>query len=163
RTRRAGDGAFIVNSRLSDSDFKRGLSNTLGVLETKTYQPYLRNTGVLGMATPDRIDAFQGHSGNFKTTGHTVWTDGRVHHAGVTTTFTPNRVVPYVFDNEFYDIDYTTQQEGNSRSITTTAAVTSRSHHSNVVNVLLMDGSVQTFSDSIDLSAYRQMGRRLEH
>lgn len=160
QTRRAGDGAFVVNSRLSDADFKRGLSNTLGVLETKTYQPYLRNTGVIGMTTPERIDAFQSHAGNFKTTGHTVWTDGRVHHAGVTTTFTPNRVVPYVYDNEFYDIDYTTQQEGNSRSIPTTAAVTSRSHHSGVVNVLLMGGAVQTFSDSIDLDAYRKMGRR---
>ena len=31
-------------------------------------------------------------------TGHTVWCDGRVHHAGFTTTFVPNTVVPYVVD-----------------------------------------------------------------
>lgn len=31
-----------------------------------------------------------------KTTGHTEWPDGRVHHTGFTATMTPNTYVPYV-------------------------------------------------------------------
>ncbi|MEC8554123.1 MAG: DUF1559 domain-containing protein [Planctomycetota bacterium] len=159
-TRSAGDGAFIVNSKLGDRDFTDGLSNSLAIAEVKTYQPYLRNTGVENMAAPSRIDAFRDHSGEFKMTGHTVWPDGRIHHAGVTVTYTPNQTIPFVFENQFYDIDYSTQQEGNSNSVATLAAVTSRSHHAGLVNVCMMDGSVRSLNDNIDLRTYRALGTR---
>lgn len=159
-SRQGGDGAFIVNSKFGPEGFADGLSNTLAVSEAKTYQPYLRNTGVDGLPIPENIDFFLDHTGDFKTTGHTVWPDGRVHHAGLTTTFTPNRVIPYVIDNQLYDIDYSTQQEGNSNSVDTLAAVTARSYHQGLVNTLLMDGSIHTISNSIDLKVYRSLGTR---
>jgi prepilin-type N-terminal cleavage/methylation domain-containing protein len=157
---RGGNGAFIVNGEVSDRDFKRGMSNTYGALEVKTYQPYLRNTGVAAMAMPDNIDAFQTHQGSFKTTGHTVYPDGRIHHTGVTATFTPNRIVPYVYNNEFFDIDYSTQQEGNSNDTSTLAAITARSYHTGGVNGMLMDGSVTFIPNGTDRIVYRQMAKR---
>lgn len=160
RNRVHGDGAFVVNGNLKFSDFVDGLSNTVAALEVKTYQPYLRNTGWSPVSPPEKIDAFQEHAGQFKLTGHSVWPDGRVHHSGVTTTFSPNRFIPYVHENQLYDIDYSTQQEGRSRAFATSAAITSRSHHSGFVNLLRMDASVTTLSNSIDLSVYRAIGTR---
>ncbi len=155
-----GEGAFIVNGRLRPSDFPDGLSHTLAVGEVKTYQPYLRNTLMNGWATPDSPAGFLRHQGEFKATGHTVWPDGRVHHAGITTTFGPNTLVPHQRDGTTFDIDYSTQQEGLSSTQPTLAAITSRSHHSELVNMLLMDGSVQSLSDHIDLRTYRALGTR---
>lgn len=155
-----GDGAFIVNSKLRSSDFSDGLSNTLAAAEVKTYQAYLRNTRLNGLPVPIATDVFQNHFGDFKTTGHTVWPDGRVHHAGITTTFTPNRVIPYQFENELFDIDYSSQQEGNSRVFATFAAVTARSHHIGIVNVLWMDASVRVIQNGVDLKLYRSLGTR---
>lgn len=163
RTWRSGDGVFTVNGRLRPSNILDGLSNTLGMAEVKTYQPYLRNTQVSGLLLPQQIDVFQSHVGEFKKTGHSVWPDGRVHHSGITTTFTPNRTIPFVHGNQFYDIDYSTQQEGNSVRVETRAAVTARSHHAGLVNGLLMDGSVRSISDQVDLSTYRRLGTRAGH
>ncbi len=159
-TLRGGDGVFIVNGHLRLTDVRDGLSNTLAAAEVKTYQPYLRNTQRSLPNIPDQIDTFRDHLGEFKTTGHTVWPDGRIHHSGVTTTFSPNQVVPFVHQNRFYDIDYSTQQEGNSARHDTYAAVTARSYHTGRVNSLRMDGSVHIISNSIDLSLYRALGSR---
>lgn len=155
-----GDGAFIVNSRLRPSDFRDGLSNTLAVGEVKTYQPYLRNSRRADLDVPQSTLEYSCFGGDFKTTGHTVWPDGRVHHTGVTTTFAPNTRVPYLHDGQTFDIDYTTQQEGFSSTISTLAAITSRSHHDQLVNMLMMDGSVRAISESIELDTYRGLGTR---
>lgn len=155
-----GDGAFIVNSRLQPRDFVDGLSSTLAVAEVKTYQAYLRNTQRTGVPIPNSVDAFEGHTGEFKQSGHTVWPDGRVHHTGVTTAYTPNRVIPYGYGNRIYDIDYSTQQEGNSSQYDTVAAITARSHHPGIVNTCLMDGSVRAISEQIQLDVYRSLGTR---
>lgn len=154
-----GNGTFIVNGNLRANHISDGLSNTFAAAEIKTYQPYLRNTNVT-MEIPADIDAFQTHTGDFKTTGHSVWPDGRVHHSGFTTTFTPNRIVPYVHKNQSFDIDYTSQQEGKSLSEPTQAAITARSHHLGYVNVLLMDGACKPISNSIDIKIYRALSTR---
>ena len=97
--------------------------------------------------------------GEFKLdTGHTVWCDGRVHHTGVTTVFTPNTNVPYRQGGRKFDIDYNSQQEGRDLTRPTYAAVTSRSFHPGGVNVAHMDGSVTFISDSIDLVIWRALG-----
>ncbi|RMF43167.1 MAG: DUF1559 domain-containing protein [Planctomycetota bacterium] len=159
-TRASGDGAVIVNGSLRDRDFRDGLSMTLLASEGRTYQPYLRNVGWVTSAPPDRIDAFTGLTGQFKTTGHTVWPDGRAHHTCFTTAFNPNQKIPYIENNTLYDIDFTSQQEGKSAVLPTVSAVTARSHHAGIVNAARMDGSVFSLSDEVDRSVYRALGTR---
>ncbi|MEM9827227.1 MAG: DUF1559 domain-containing protein [Planctomycetota bacterium] len=156
----AGDGAFIVNGMLTPAAFLDGLSQTLAIAEVKTYQPYLRNlTTPLPVELPT-LDTVRSMRGQFKTTGHTVWPDGRVHHSGVTTAFPPGTRVLFEADGVLWDIDFTTQQEGKSMDKPTYAAITSRSHHPGVVQIARMDGSVSTINLSIDPQIYRAMGTR---
>jgi prepilin-type processing-associated H-X9-DG protein len=120
----------------------------------------LRNTNDPGATVPTTPADIAELSGQLKSTGHTVWPDGRVHHSGVTTVFTPNTRVSYLSDGTEYDIDFNSQQEGKSATRITYAAVTSRSHHSGMVNVLLMDGSVRSIADGIDVTTWRALGTR---
>ncbi len=164
--RRGGDGAFIVNGNLSDGKISDGFDNTLAVSEVKTYQPYVRNAESVGAFPPVDSGVFRRVVGQFKTTGHTVWPDGRVHHTGITTSFVPNTFVPYDAGDErnlgrgFWDIDYTSQQEGKSSSKTTYAAITARSYHVGRVNAVMLSGRVISVSDTIDRSAYQSLGTR---
>ena len=104
-------------------------------------------------------------SNNKANSGHTEWTDGRVHQTGFTTTLTPNTAVltgatwP---DNDKGFVDYTNCRENKScgGTETTFAAITSRSFHPGMVNVVMMDGSSRTISDSIELKVWRAMGTR---
>ncbi|MEM0926136.1 MAG: DUF1559 domain-containing protein [Planctomycetota bacterium] len=160
---RSGDGAFIVNGRLSPAAFLDGLSNTLAVAEVKTYQPYLRNLTTPALSqlpTPEEIHLLRGQ---FKTTGHTVWPDGRVHHSGVTTAFAPGTKLLYETEGQVFDIDFTTQQEGKSSVRSTWAAITSRSHHAGLVQIARMDGSVTAITTAVDLELYRALGTRAGH
>ena len=83
-----------------------------------------------------------------------------MHHSGFTTVFTPNTLVPHVVSGRSYDIDYNSRQEGNSATIRTFAAITSRSHHKGLVTVAMLDGSVRTVSDEISIDVWRGMGTR---
>ncbi|MEL6894519.1 MAG: DUF1559 domain-containing protein [Planctomycetota bacterium] len=164
RRGRGGDGAFIVNGRLRPAAFLDGLSQTIAMAEVKTYQPYLRN---LRDVHDDEISAgpptalmLHDLDGQFKTTGHTVWPDGRVHHTGITTTYAPGTRVSHTHDGQTYDIDFSTQQEGKSNVRSTFAAITARSHHPGIVQMARMDGSVSALTHSIDLDLYRALGTR---
>jgi prepilin-type processing-associated H-X9-DG protein len=165
-----GDGVFYPNSRDGPAAITDGLSNTLGAAEVKAFTPYMRNSPDPGPAvpsTPAQVAAMAatgqpklGPSTN-DCTGHTEWPDGRVHHSGFTTIFTPNTRVPFDFNGATYDIDYNSRQEGNSATQPTYAAITSRSYHSGgIVNVLMMDGSVRSVSKSINIGVWRALGTR---
>ncbi|MCI0360453.1 MAG: DUF1559 domain-containing protein [Planctomycetaceae bacterium] len=163
-----GDGSLFVNSQLSPAAFLDGLSNTLCTSEAKAFTPYIRNTADPGPLPPAAVTAFQGMSGQLKlgpslndNTGHTEWCDGRVHHSGFTTVFTPNTKVPYDSSGRTYDIDFNSRQEGQSATQPTYAAITARSYHSGgIVNAALMDGSVRTIARTISLPVWRAMGTR---
>lgn len=168
-TKRGGDGVFHVNSRIGPEAIKDGLSNTLGAAEVKAFTSYFRNTSNPGPtvpASPSAIAALASGA-SFKlgpetnqNTGHTEWCDGRVHHSGITTVFTPNTLVSYVHtDGRTYDVDYNSRQEGDPTQ-PTYAAVTARSYHSDVVNSLLMDGSARPLNNAIDLTIWRALGTR---
>jgi hypothetical protein len=96
--------------------------------------------------------------------GHTEWTDGRVHHQGFTTTLSPNGKLILANSSNLCpagaDIDYSSQQEGTSATISTVAVITSRSYHSGIVNSALVDGSVRSMANSIDLRVWRALGTR---
>ncbi len=177
-TGQGGDGAFYPNAGLGLSQFTDGTSNTLLAAEVKAWQPYRRNGGPPTASIPTsaaEAQAVAASGTHFKHTGHTEWPDGRVHHEGITTVLTPNSFLPCsdfiefksnATRNPFYpkiwDCDYNSWQEGKD-SINGTpsyAIVTSRSHHAGMIQAALVDGSVHTVSNSIDLSVWRALGTR---
>jgi len=165
-----GSGAFFPNAGLGAQSFTDGMSNTLMLAEVKGWQPYWRNTN---NATPTIVNSTEGlcslaTSGDkVRETAHTEWVDGRVHQIGFTATFTPNTNVSC----NGADIDWNNHRVKGwepsningylSESVTTYAAVTSRSYHSgNVVNIAMMDASVDIISSDIDLTVWRAMATR---
>ncbi|MFN0051141.1 MAG: DUF1559 domain-containing protein, partial [Planctomycetales bacterium] len=160
-----GDGAFAPNSRMRPADFVDGMSNTLGFAEIKAYTPNVGNGREGTDEIPDSVAAYS--AGNYSPNGHTEWVDGKVHETGFTTAFPPNSKTvvtgtgapaggPFVGD-------FISCKEGGSacagRPIY--AAVTSRSFHTGMVNVLLMDGSCRSISDSIHRPTWRGLGTRM--
>lgn len=160
RTRRAGNGAFAPNSSFSPANFQDGMTNTLAFSEVKAFTPYLRDGGA-GPATPPPPSGISALGGSFKTnSGHTESVDGRVHQTGFTTTYTPNTEVLHVDGGTEYDIDYTSCREDKSCGTAVRAAVTSRSFHTGIVNACLMDGSVRSVAETVDLQLWRNLGNR---
>jgi len=164
-SRRGGTGAFYPNSFLGLQNFRDGTSTTLMASEVHAWTPYYRNGGTPTAnppQTPEEIAAMVGGA-DFKNTGHTEWPDGRVHHTGFTTTLAPNTKVFSTRGSITYsNIDYNSWQEGRNGTAgePTYAAITARSHHSGVVHAAMMDGSVQSLADSIDLAVWRGLGSR---
>ena len=171
-TGQGGDGAFYVNSHLKARDFTDGMSHTMAAAEVKAFTPYFRKSADPGSTVPDSItdvtsmaasaQKFKLGSTRNDNTGHTEWCDGRVHHSGFTTVFTPNTKVTYSHtDGNDYNIDYNSMPEGKSATQPTYAAITARSHHTGgVVNTLMMDGSVRSITENIDRSTWRSLGTR---
>ena len=171
-----GNGSFHPNSKFRAGMFSDGLSKTLCVAEVKAFTPYVRNTSDPGATyppttppdSPAQIAALAGGSPSDPKlgattndcTGHTEWPDGRVHHAGFTTVFTPNTKVPHTVNGIEHDIDYNSRQEGSSTTVKTFAAITSRSHHNGLVGVAMMDGSVRTVGDDVDRTVWRALSTR---
>lgn len=161
-TRADGGGAFAVNGRIGPASFVDGLSNTLAISEVKAFTPRFHDA-VLPAAPPASPAAVSPSvsGGAWSTTnGHTEWVCGRAIHNGFTTTFTPNTKVPHQAAGATYDIDVTSSREGRNLTDITYAVVTSRSFHPGVVNSLLMDGSVRSMGQTIDLAIWRGLGTR---
>jgi prepilin-type N-terminal cleavage/methylation domain-containing protein len=166
-TGETGDGAFTVNISTTTGSIVDGLSNTLCAADVKAFTSYFRNTADPGPNPPTSPAFISGFSGQNKlgpnvndNTGHTEWPDGRVHHSGITTSFTPNTNVPYTVAGVLYDVDFNSRQEGTSATQRTYAAITSRSYHPTSVNAAMMDGSVRTVKESVSLTTWRAMGTR---
>ena len=155
-----GDGAFQPAERNRSNRFSDGLSKTMALAEVKAWNPYYRNAGLENPVRP-LPSSICGLGGDFKpNTGHTEWVDGRVHQTGFTALFTPNTKVTCLAEGTSYDVDWTNQQEGKSKTISTYAAVTSRSYHTGGVNVVFMDGSVRFVPDDVDASVWHAMATR---
>jgi prepilin-type N-terminal cleavage/methylation domain-containing protein len=163
-TRQSGNGALNVNSKLTEASASDGLSNTLAFAEVKAYTPYLRDGGNPagpGAPLPASPAQVAGYGGSFKPdSGHTEWVDGRVHQTGVTAVFPPNTKVPYSAGGVDYDIDFNSSREGKSATGITYAAVTSRSYHPTLVQVVLLDGSVRSVANAVDVLIWRAMSTR---
>jgi type II secretory pathway pseudopilin PulG len=163
-SKETGDGAFTVDCDYGFDGVSDGTSNTLSFSEVKTFQPYSReskNPSTLGVAIPATpAEVVQYVGGEFKTdSGHTEWTDARAHQTVMTAVFTPNTVVEYTSGGSMYDIDFTSAREGQSSAMTY-AAVTARSHHPGLVNASLLDGSVRSVTNEVDLLVWRALATR---
>jgi prepilin-type N-terminal cleavage/methylation domain-containing protein/prepilin-type processing-associated H-X9-DG protein len=163
-TNLGGDGVFYPNSYLRLAKVSDGASKTLLAAEVKAWTHYTRNGGTQTTIpnTADEAATIVATGGEYKNTGHTEWPDGRVHHTGFTATMTPNTIVKYVKGSETLDADYNSWQEGKDwpDGNPTYAIITSRSFHSGGVNVALVDGSVQTVNDDINLLVWRAKATR---
>jgi prepilin-type N-terminal cleavage/methylation domain-containing protein len=164
--RQGGPGVFYPDSWLRTRKIRDGLSKTMAFAEVKAYTGYERNAAIDGdlavPTSPEELPAGgQAKYGKLveKNTGHTEGVDGRVHQTGFTTTFTPNTHVSPARTGD-HDIDWTNQQEGKSDSVRTYAAVTARSHHPGVVNVVMLDGSTRAIADDVDLEVWRAASTR---
>ncbi len=156
-----GTGAFSPNSKTSMRDFTDGTSNTLAMSEVKAWQYYLRDVGALSApAVPAGPGALSTLGGSLKNSGHNEWVDSRSNQTGFTTTFVPNTVCPHNDAGTIRDVDFINVREGASATDATYAAMTSRSWHEGIVNCLLMDGSVRSASENIDLTIWRKLGAR---
>ncbi|MCA9088342.1 MAG: DUF1559 domain-containing protein [Planctomycetaceae bacterium] len=163
-TRIPGDGAFAPNSKFTTASFTDGTSNTLAFSEVKAFTPYNRDGGT-GTSTRPTVAAevtiLVGSGGSNKAdSGHTEWVDGRIHQTGFTVTLPPNSSVTVPGGVRPNEGDYTSCREDASCTGPTYAAVTSRSWHTGIVQSLLMDGSVRSFSENIDRTLWLNLGQR---
>jgi len=160
-----GDGAFAPNARHTLAAFVDGTSNTVMAAEVKAWTPYRRNGGPSPTTVPTLATwpGIVASATEFKDTGHTEWPDGRVHHEGVTMVFGPNTASPCLNGaTAFPECDYNSWQEGRNGTTGSPsyAAITSRSFHEGIVQAVLMDGTVRTISENIDLTIWRALGTR---
>jgi prepilin-type N-terminal cleavage/methylation domain-containing protein/prepilin-type processing-associated H-X9-DG protein len=159
-------GAFYPNSTLGPKNFTDGLSNTIMAAEVKMWTPYY-NKGKGGSTMPTTPSAICsiGYVGQIgpqliDNTGHTEWADGSTWHTGMTTTFTPNTPVICNYSGTVVDVDFVNRNENSSKTKNTYGALTARSYHPGLVNVSMMDGSVHTVSDTIDLTTWQAISTR---
>ncbi|HTQ40054.1 MAG TPA: DUF1559 domain-containing protein [Pirellulales bacterium] len=132
----------------------------------------------IGAQPAPQITSFSGS--NFNANVHLDFNNVTVAETGFTTTFTPNpgmlisivnqdigtgtpvsqggNLVPQVTGT--FDVDYISNTESNTATGYTFAAVSARSYHTGIVNVLFMDGSTHSINDSIAPQVWHALGTR---
>jgi prepilin-type N-terminal cleavage/methylation domain-containing protein len=167
---RGGDGATYPNASHSLAGITDGTSQTVWASEVHAWTPYTRNRGPDSFSIPEtdaeaeavvvsgRTDRlFADGTGS----GRTEWANGHSHHSCFTTTRPPNREVRRFWGGVTYrNCDYNSQAEGSCTTRPTYAILTARSYHRGIVQVVFLDGSVRTVSDSIELNIWRALGTR---
>jgi hypothetical protein len=166
-TATGGEGAFYPNSALRPANISDGMSQTMAAAEVRAFTSHFRDAGHAQPTMPQTPADLCALGGQAKAgpdlhdnSGHTEWVDGRAHHSGFTTTFPPNQVVNCDVGGALYDMDFNNSREGRSATLPTFAAVTSRSYHPGVVQVLWMDGSARAISEGISLAVWRASSTR---
>ncbi len=160
-------GSFVVNTPFGPRVFTDGLSKTLMFSEIKMWQSvYTAGSATATLPTTTAAICSMGTTASAgqaltANTGHTEWGDSKVKQTGFTSTFTPNTVVSCTYSDGFtYDFDFVNQTEGQSATVPTYAAVTSRSYHPGAVNAAFMDGSVHAITSDIDPSVWQALSTR---
>lgn len=169
-TGNGGDGLFFPNSSIKIQHITDGASNTLLASEVHAWAAYTRNSVPPTTAVPNTIAdvtaaaATGVHDRIFPATrdgsGHTEWANGHSHHSGFTTTMGPNTYVTYQWSGVTFDVDYAARQEGSSTTLASYSSITSRSHHTGLVQSVMADGSVKLVSNNIDRTIWRAVGTR---
>jgi prepilin-type N-terminal cleavage/methylation domain-containing protein/prepilin-type processing-associated H-X9-DG protein len=164
QTARGGDGAFGYNLRHSFGAISDGLSNTLCCAEVKSFTAALLDGGQpsgLNVPPPESPLEIAMYGGLFdKDYCHTQWVTGRTLQSGLTTTFPPNTLVPFVNGGITYDVDFTSARVSPTAPRHSYRVVTARSYHTGGVNAALLDGSVRFVSNSIPQPLWRALGTR---
>jgi prepilin-type N-terminal cleavage/methylation domain-containing protein len=164
-TGRGGNGAIPLNRNLLTTEFTDGLSNTIGFAEVKAYGNFMLNQGVPGTMNapiPNSPADVLALGGTFRAAiTHTGWTEGQAFQTGFTFVLTPNTAVMFTDGTgKQWDVDYLSSRDGSSTTQYSYDALTARSYHPGIVNVLLMDGAVRPVANQIDLKTWRALGTR---
>jgi prepilin-type N-terminal cleavage/methylation domain-containing protein len=167
-TKKGGNGSAFPNSKLDSGDFTDGTTMTMGFAEVKAWNWYGRNNGAAAPAMPGSLSDFCTlfvAAPQIQATGHTEWVDGRAHHSGFTTMFAPNTpVLCNTPSDGLQDVDWSNWREGQEFYTGTTAptfaVITARSWFPGAVNVSMMDGSVRSIANNINLGVYRSISTR---
>ncbi len=168
-TGQGGDGAIPYTSTQNGgtkfADYTDGMSNTIGFAEVKAYTWVLKSNASLAATTaipnPTAADVLTlGGTLGSTPSGHTGWTEAQTFHIGVTFVLQPNTPVMFTGPNGPVDVDQLSSNDGSSATRISFDAVTSRSYHTGLVNVLLMDGSVRSVRSAVDAAAWRAAGSR---
>lgn len=171
---------FYVNSSVRLQDITDGLGKTLFMAETRINQPYTSCQDSVDIdpanippadANPNAVAPYVGNCSAsppdpdlppgappVPEIGHAEWFDGRAHHAGFTTAWTPNRKTMRIIPQGLVDIDLFGFFEFDAYKGPSLGAVTARSYHPTGVHVLLGDGGVRFVSDVVDAKIWRAAG-----
>jgi prepilin-type N-terminal cleavage/methylation domain-containing protein/prepilin-type processing-associated H-X9-DG protein len=135
----------------------------------------------IGANPAPQLSTFASTGANLNSNLHLDFNNPTVTQTGFTTTFAPNTAMNisvlnqnsgtgtsvYLGGNQVpdvggtYDVDYVSLPESSSLTTGCTfAAVTSRSYHNGLVNVLLMDGSVRPVLSNITAQIWHYLGTR---
>jgi prepilin-type N-terminal cleavage/methylation domain-containing protein len=158
-------GVFAPDVSRKLSEFADGLSQTLMATDVKVYQPYRRCNAQLAnihdpfnvpgpfndplTIAPEYASASCGLGQS-----HTFWADGNPHETGMTTAWTPNKVIIDPTTGADVDLETRLVVQGGP----TFAALTARSYHPGGVDVLLGDGSVRFVKDTVNGTTWRALG-----
>ncbi len=164
-TQQGGNGMAYPNSRTNMASIPDGTSNTLALRGSEGLQPILAQTVAI---RPRPIFPFpaarQKYLPSEEISNPTLvtrngWTVAQ-HQTGFTGTFPPNTVFPFVSGGETFDVDFNSSREGKTTDRRTYAVVTSRSYHSQGVQVVLADGSGRFVAETVDVSVWRALSTR---
>ncbi len=168
-SRQDGGGAFAPDAKIRHNMYSDGLSKTLAMSEVKAFTPRYHDAPAAPSTPPaSPADGATGFSngGWSEVNGHTEWVCGRGIHTGFTTLFPPNTVIPHLRpDGKTYDVSVSSWREGfvsgKPADAVTYAIIPSRSHHAGgIVNSMLMDGSVRSFTSDIEQNTWQALGSR---
>jgi prepilin-type processing-associated H-X9-DG protein len=160
-TGQGGDGALPVNCRLTTTDITDGTSNTLGMAEVKAYTPYLRDGGNPNGFGVAALVAAKSSLMAEASKPIPVIPNGSMPAStrpDSRRSSRPNKVISTARNELRHRLQFFPRRTTTNRQ--TYAAVTARSYHGGgLVNVLLMDGSVRSVSNSITLTSWRALAR----
>ncbi len=135
----------------------------------------------IGASSAPQQSTFNGSGSTLNSNLHLDYNNPTVTQTGFTTAFPPNAPMRIYVSNQnsgtgapvsqggnqvpgvagTYDVDYVSLPE--SKTLTggcTFAAITSRSYHTGLVNVLFMDGSVRSMSSAVSAQTWHALGTR---
>ncbi len=180
--------AAEVKAQTQSGGFKTGIGYIRNLKIPNTSDPTnttlpaspaaLLNT--LGLNAAPAQSTFNSTGSTLNSNLHLDYNNPTVTQAGFTTTFPPNTSMNVAVTNQnvgtgtavslggnqipnvtgTFDVDYVSNAESASATGCTFAAVISRSYHSGLVNVLLMDGSVRSVSSGIAAQTWHALGTR---
>lgn len=168
---------FQSTGKLGFGDFKDGLTTTLAFAEVKPNLDLIegRRCYPIGTVRPQpapEIGIVQGfpHAKYLPRNSHSRWVDSHVSQTGFTTFFTPNTKLELGGSQDANWIDaqalITAHKPCRTQGCSPmefwfdSAVVTSRSYHSGLVNVAMVDSSVRTVSNGVDLKIWRALSTR---